>query len=174
VIWANTSFDTHYTIGFDFGSLNVYSSLSSVISSVDTLLTFAGILFVLWLQWRKRIDLAQAMVGLVSVLITTGKVFSPQYLIWLIPLLAYLYARGKTSRPWMYCWAAISLLTTIIYLVYYTRLTDPLTDAQILPTLPGFFQLVALRNVLLLGTTVVFLGNWWGARSTSKQVDHQG
>ncbi|HEX4714682.1 MAG TPA: glycosyltransferase family 87 protein [Ktedonobacteraceae bacterium] len=174
-IWASSSFGAHYTINFDYGSLNlIKSELSSVISPVDTLLTITGILFVFWLQWRKRIDLAQAMVGLVCVLITTGKVFSPQYLIWLIPLLAYLYARGKTSRPWMYCWAAISLLTTVIYVCYYTHLTDPLTDAQILPTLPGFFQLVALRNLLLLGATVAFLCNWWGARSTNKQGDHLG
>lgn len=163
-IWLGKYFGMPYTINFGYGSLNLESRLAGLISPVDTLLSVAGILAVLWLQWRGCIDFAQAMIGLVCVLITTGKVFSPQYLIWLIPLLAYLYARGKTNRAWMLCWAAISLLTNFIYIFYYSRLTNPQTDSQVLVTLPGFFAMVALRNVLLLGTTLVFLAGWWGVR----------
>ena len=166
-IWAGGHFGVPYIIRFNFGSLNLYGETAnwiSLVDTVDTLLTIAGLLYVFWLQWRRRIDLAQAAVGLLCVLMTTGKVFSPQYLIWLIPLLAYVYARGKTSRAWMVCWAAISLLTTFIYIFYYSRLVDPLKDAQIVQTLPGFFELIALRNLLLLGTTLMFLGGWWGAR----------
>ncbi len=163
-IWSAGHFGIPYTIDFTFGSLNLESGLSRLLSPLDTLLMLAGLLFLLWLQWRRRIDLAQAMVGLVCLLMATGKVFSPQYLLWLIPLLAYLYACGKTSRAWMYCWAAISLLTTCIYTFYYSHLTDPRLDAQIVQTLPGFFELVLLRNLLLLGATIAFLGGWWGVR----------
>jgi hypothetical protein len=164
VIWFAGHFGIPYTIDFTFGSLNLESELSRLLSPLDTLLMLAGILFLLWLQLRRRIDLAQALVGLVCLLMATGKVFSPQYLLWLIPLLAYLYARGKTSRAWMSCWAAISLLTTCIYIFYYAHLVDPRLDAQIVQTLPGFFELVLLRNLLLLGATIVFLGGWWGVR----------
>ena len=163
-IWFAGHFGIPYTIDFTFGSLNLESGLSRLLSSLDTLLMLAGLLFLLWLQWRRRIDLAQALVGLVCLLIATGKVFSPQYLLWLIPLLAYLYARGKTSRAWMSCWAVISLLTTCIYIFYYSRLVDPRLDAQIVQTLPGFFELVLLRNLLLLSATIAFLGGWCGAR----------
>lgn len=169
VIWVSSHFGVHYKIDFTFGSFNIESSLMRSISPVDTLLTVTGILGVLWLQWRNKIDLAQAFVALVCVLMTTGKVFSPQYLIWLIPLLVYIYACGNTNRTWMHCWAAISLLTTGIYLIYYSHLpdpskVDPATAAHIFATLPGFFEMVALRNVLLLVTTLAFVCGWWGVR----------
>jgi hypothetical protein len=164
VIWLGSHFGAPYSINFGYGSLNLESRLSGLVSPVDTLLSLAGILVVLWSQWRGRIDFTQAMVELVCILITTGKVFSPQYLIWLLPLLAYLYARGKTNRVWMLCWAVISLLTNFIYIFYYSRLTNPQTDPQVLATLPGFFTVVALRNALLVCTTLVFLAGWWGVK----------
>ena len=164
IIWSAGHFGAPYTIDFTFGSLNLESGLSRLLSPPCTLLLLAGILFLLWLQWRRRIDLAQAMVGLVCILMATGKVFSPQYLIWLIPLLAYLFASGRTNRAWMYCWAALLLLTTCIYIFYYSHLVDPRLDAQIVQTLPGFFELVLLRNLMLLCTTIVFLGGWRGVR----------
>jgi hypothetical protein len=164
LIWSASHLGVPYRVDFTFGSLNLESWLSLVLSPLATLLMLSGLLYLFWLQYRRRIDLLQAMVGLVCVLIATGKVFSPQYLIWLIPLLACLCARGQTTRSWMYCWAAISLLTTSIYIFYYSRLTDPRLDAQIVQTLGGFFELIMLRNVLVLGATVVFLGGWWGVR----------
>ncbi len=164
VIWLGDHFGAPYTIDFAFGSLNISSSLARLLSPVNSLLTLAGILAVLWLQWRKRIGLAQTLVGLVCVLIATGKVFSPQYLIWLIPLLAYISARGQTNRLWMCAWAVISLLTTFIYVFYYSRLPDPQTARYVVQTLPGFFELVALRNLLLAITTLAFVCNWWGVR----------
>jgi hypothetical protein len=165
LIWLGGHFGTPYSLGFTFGSLNIDSSLARLISPVDTLLTVMGLLAVCWLQWRRRIDFAQALVGLVCVLIVTGKVFSPQYLIWLIPLLAYISARGQTNRLWMLSWAAISLLTTFIYIFYYSRLPDPQTAVQIIQTLPGFFELVALRNLLLAVTVLAYICGWWGVRT---------
>ncbi len=165
LIWLGGHFGAPYSLGFTFGSLNINSSLARLISPVDTLLTGLGLLAVYWLQWRRRIDFAQALVGLVCVLIVTGKVFSPQYLIWLIPLLAYIFARGQTNRLWMLAWAAISLLTTFIYIFYYSRLPDPQTAVRIIQTLPGFFELVALRNLLLAVTVLAYICGWWGVRT---------
>ncbi|MGH2510142.1 MAG: glycosyltransferase 87 family protein, partial [Ktedonobacteraceae bacterium] len=164
VIWAGSHFGLPYTINFQFGSLNVESNLMRLISPIDTLLTLTGILSVLWLQWRNKLDLAQTLVALVCILMTTGKVFSPQYLIWLFPLLTYIYARGNTNRVWLSSWAVISLLTTGIYIIYYSHLPDPSTAAYIIATLPGFFEMVAVRNVLLLVMTLAFLAGWWGVR----------
>jgi hypothetical protein len=170
VIWLDSHFGAPYKIAFSFGSLNIDSGLVRLISPADTLLSIAGILLVLWLQLRQRIDFAQALVGLVCVLMVTGKVFSPQYLIWLFPLLAYIYANGKTNRLWMSCWAAISLLTTFIYIFYYSHLPNPATAAQIIQTLPGFFELVTLRNLLLLVTVLAFVFNWWNTRRSVERM----
>jgi hypothetical protein len=161
IIWLGDHFGAPGHIEFSFGSLNIISSLAPLISPVNSLLTVAVLLALFWLQWRKRIDLAQTLTGLVCVLIVTGKVFSPQYLIWLIPFLAVLAARGQTNRLWMLSWTVISLLTTFIYIFYYSRLPDPETAAKLIRTLPGFFELVALRNALLLVTTLAFICGWW-------------
>jgi hypothetical protein len=168
-IWLGGHVGMPYTIDFTFGSLNITSDLARVLSPVDTLCTIAGLLGVYWLQWRRRIDLAQSLTGLVCVLIATGKVFSPQYLIWFIPLLAYICARGQTNRLWMSAWIAISLLTTFIYVYYYSRLPDPQTAPLVVLTLPGFFALVALRNLLLALTTLAFVCGWWGVRAIVPQ-----
>lgn len=164
VLWLGGSFGWPYQIVFSFGSLNLSGALVGLISPLDTLLTLAGLLWLLVLQGQKRLSLAQTLVGLICVLMVTGKVFSPQYLIWLFPLLAYTFVRGGTNRFWMSAWALISVLTTFIYVFYYSRLPDPDTASQILPTLAGFFELVALRNLLLLISVLAFLSNWWGTR----------
>ncbi|HEX7733827.1 MAG TPA: glycosyltransferase family 87 protein, partial [Ktedonobacteraceae bacterium] len=90
LVWLGGYFGAHYQVSFTFGSLNISSSLIRFISPVNTLLTVVGLLAIYWLCLRQRVNLAQAFVGLICVLIATGKVFSPQYLIWLIPLLACL------------------------------------------------------------------------------------
>jgi hypothetical protein len=110
-------------------------------------------LTILW-QWRGRLDLVQTFIALILVFIVTGKVFSPQYLIWLIPLLAY---QGAFNKLWLLLWSGISLLTTLIY-PYLYMLT---TDARLAPFVPGFIESVALRNLLLLLLTLAFLFNWW-------------
>ncbi len=168
VIWLSSYLGFPYHITFLYGSLNIDNTLTGLISTIGTLLTIAGILTVLWLQWRHRIDLARTMVGLTCVLISTGKVFSPQYLIWLLPLLAYVWSPQRTRRLWTYSWAIISVLTTVIYVAYYSHLPDPSTAAQILPTLPGFFELVTLRNLLILVTTLAFLCNRWETGQVTK------
>jgi hypothetical protein len=89
--------------------------------------------------------------------VATGKVFSPQYLIWLIPLLAYV---GAFDRFWLLCWGAISLLTTFIFAYLYSRVADPL----LIPYIPGFVQTVSTRNALFVLLTLAYLFNWFQAR----------
>jgi hypothetical protein len=164
LVWLGQIFGLPFTTAFTYGSLNISSSLVGLISPLATLLSLAGLLLVLWLQVYGRIGLAQALVGLLCVLVATGKVFSPQYLIWLFPLLAYTFARGGASRLWMSGWAIIALLTTLIYVGYYSRMPDPDTASVVVRTLPGFFVVVALRNGLVLLCGLAFLLNWWGTR----------
>jgi hypothetical protein len=68
-----------------YGSVNIVSPLSVGIGWVNTSLCIAGCLYVFWLQWRRQLTLGQAMIALLCTLLMTGKVFSPQYLIWLNP-----------------------------------------------------------------------------------------
>lgn len=168
LIWLGGRFNFPYIISFTFGSLNITSTLVSLISPVNSLLTISGLLACFWLQWCRRTTLLQTLAGLICVLIATGKVFSPQYLIWFIPFLALLCACGQTNRLWLGAWAVISLLTTFIYIFYYSHLPDPETARRLISTLPGFFELVALRNLLLLVTTLAFICGWWRVREAAQ------
>jgi hypothetical protein len=135
-----------------YGSLNVFSPISSAVSSLVSVLFFAGILYTYWLQWRRKIDLALSCVLTLLIVLLTGKVFSPQYLIWVAPLVAF---SGETDWRWLLPWGLVSLLTTWIYPIIYT-MTRTLSHV---PDLPVFYPVVTARNLLLLGFVLFLLLN---------------
>lgn len=108
-------------------------------------LLVVGLLSTWWLQWRGRIDLAMACLLTVLMLIVTGKVFSPQYLIWVFSLAAYV---GQSNRWWLFFWAVVGCLTSLIYPYMY-----PATSSLLL----RFYLLTTVRNFLLLGFSVSVL-----------------
>ncbi len=144
-------------IVYTFGSINAESALGSPVALFFEALFVLGYLYTLFLQWRGRLDMFQAFITILLVFIITGKVFSPQYLIWLIPLLVY---SGAYTRFWLIAWTAISVLTTYIYPYLYTRNTNGLA----VPYLPGFLESVALRNALLVALTLAYLFDWFRVR----------
>lgn len=127
---------------FSYGSLNVLGPLASTISSVTTLLLLLGLGFTYWLQWRGKIDVATSTLLTLLIVMMTGKVFSPQYLIWVAPLVAYV---GQANYRWLISWGILSLLTTIIYPYLYVASPSLIK----VPTVPGFYPTVAVRNLLL-------------------------
>jgi len=158
LLWIANRLGVSWQIVYTFGSLNIISGLANVVTRAETLLFGLGCLYVVWLQWRKQVDITQAAIALLLLFITTGKVFSPQYLIWLIPLLAY---AGYCDTFWLLFWGAISLLTTFIYIFLYSRLAEP----QQIESLHGFFETVGVRNLFLVLLTLAYLLNWFQARA---------
>jgi hypothetical protein len=139
-----------------FESLNVLSPLASEVSGLMLVCLGAGVVYVLLLQIWKKIDLVQAAVAVLMLLLATGKVFSPQYLIWLIPLLAY---AGSSRRIWLLVWGSIAVLTTLIYAGYGLNV-----NPELLPTIPGFLQLILVRNGLFGFLVVAYLFNLFNLR----------
>ncbi len=138
------------TYAFTFGSLNTFGPLGSKVGIFGTLLLGAGLLFTYWLQWKRKIDLATASLLTLLILMVTGKVFSPQYLIWVAPLVAYV---GEADYRWLISWSVIGGLTTWIY-PYIYNMTKALLKV---PYLPLFFPVTTVRNFLLLGFVVILL-----------------
>jgi Glycosyltransferase family 87 len=155
LLWLST-FVTHHTLSFDntYHSLNVQPVhiLTSLVTYGEQLLELVGLAFVAWVQWQRKITLATATLLTLLVVIVTGKVFSPQYLIWVIPLVAYVVG---TNWRWIVSWIAICALTTSIY--PYTYYAPGHTSIIKVPLVPWFYPAVTLRNFLLLGFVLALL-----------------
>jgi hypothetical protein len=148
-------------IEYSYGSINIISNkLGQTISLMGTSGLVLGVVYILWLQWHKKLDIVQAAIALILVFLATGKTFSPQYLMWLIPLLAY---AGAFNRFWLFYWGIISLLTAILYIFFYSQLPTSINaHIIILPT--GFLAVVNARNILFVFVTLAYLFNWWQTR----------
>jgi len=132
---------TSLTYVYTFGSLNVLSPLSSTVTSRMVTLLVVGLSYTWWLQWRGRINLAMACLLTLLIVMITGKVFSAQYLIWVIPLAAYV---GQSNRWWLLFWTLLGLLTSWIYPYIYSMATPDFS-------IPLLYPVTAVRNMLLLG-----------------------
>ncbi len=142
-----------YPLGFDysFGSGNVLSPLSSQVSLAFTLCFILGLLVIYWLQWRGRLNLALACLLTLLVVIVTGKVFSPQYLIWVTPFVAYV---GKNNWKWLVSWGSVGLLTTFIYPHIYT-VASATSGVISVGQIPAFYPSVLARGLIILAIIAV-------------------
>jgi hypothetical protein len=158
LLWLGSHIGFPVTIDDHFGSLNIVSGLGSLVGDLSSALLILGVIYTLWLQWRGKLDLAQSCIALLLVFVASGKVFSPQYLIWLIPLLAY---RGIFDGLSLTLWSIISLTTTYIYSYLYTR---PVASLRDIPYIPGFVEAVSIRNSFFILFTLAYLFNWFQIR----------
>ena len=129
---------------FTYQSLNFLSPLSHVVSLLSVLLLVVGLVFTCWLQWRRKIDLPMACLIALLIIMVTGKVFSPQYLIWVTPLVAYV---GQAHWKWLVSWVSVSLLTLIIFPFMYV-------DIVYIQT---YYPVILLRDWLILAIVCVVL-----------------
>ncbi|MBX5451166.1 glycosyltransferase 87 family protein [Thermogemmatispora sp.] len=152
VIWLAALAGQPVRVVYTYGSINLLSPLVPAVSTGSTLALLAGYGLVLWQSARGRMTFTEAALAALLVFVATGKVFSPQYLIWLMPLVAYLTA---TQRRWLLLFGLIALQTSLIYPFLYTRVQDATQVWRV----PGFIPLVELRNLLFLLVTVGYLLN---------------
>jgi uncharacterized membrane protein len=96
-------------------STNVAGSLASVVAALTSLVALAAILLVAWIYYRRRGDPLVAAAAAVVGFIAFGKVFSPQYVDWLVPLVP---AAGAAA-------SALLLGTLALTHVVFDRFHDP-------------------------------------------------
>jgi uncharacterized membrane protein len=131
---------------FDFGSWNLDSFAANVLAGLSTWILLIFLLLSYWFIY-KQVRLGEdphTRSGLFSLLVIgvtliTSKVFSPQYLIWLVPLIPLVFNRWR--YPVLITFVAIGLLTYIIF---------PHNYAALLELDTGVIGVLVLRNVLIV------------------------
>ncbi|GAC1566172.1 MAG: hypothetical protein NVS3B14_06730 [Ktedonobacteraceae bacterium] len=129
---------------FTYQSLNFTSLLAHKVSLLTTFLLAVGLLYTFWLQWRARLDIYTTSLLTLLLIVILGKVFSPQYLIWVTPFIAYI---GKSNWKWIVSWGTVCALTTIVFPFNYVDI----------PHIDHIYPLIVARDLLILATALVLL-----------------
>jgi len=128
---------------FSFLSLNYVGVLDGLLKPLSALALLGGCLWVYWRQARGKLSIGQAFLACLCAVIVTNKIFSPQYLVWLLPIAA-------TVDGFSLVWIAICLLTTLDFpILYGTR--NPIWTVTYSWQ---FMPVVTLRNALLVYATL--------------------
>jgi Glycosyltransferase family 87 len=145
VLWILSGFSSPGRLEHSFGSANVISGASGLVGAVSLLALLAGLAGIYALALTGRLRLRQACLACVLVVIVTNRVFSAQYVMWLLPLVAFEIGLDPL-------WIAICLLSFLVYPVMFevTGLADAMPATAYSP---AFLVVVAARNALLLVAT---------------------
>lgn len=136
-----------------YGSINVSGTHAATTLAVAPIALVAGLGVTFALSWRclaraatdpeRNLIMVRGTIATIASFLVLGKVFSPQYLVWLIPLgVIVAVADGRRSIA---TFAAILLVTQIIYPIGNPALQDGRIWVSVL---------VVARNLALLGWAV--------------------
>jgi hypothetical protein len=146
---AHGAFGTPLENYYSFGSLNVRGAGAALLGTLSNLALGAALGSIYVAAWRRlatdrHLALLQGSVAVLVALMLFGKVFSPQYLIWIVPLGVALSLRGQPptlrGRSAVLLFLGVLVLTQLIYPVSYAALEN---------LRPWACALVLLRTALL-------------------------
>lgn len=148
--------DRHVRLQFGYGSLNVLGPHTHLMTGALAIAAVAGIITVCWMFWRGYLSVTVGAIALVTLLILGTKVFSVQYLIWLMPL----WAQYPFSRRL----ALAALLNTAVYpFLFNAFIADPARYGPFL-----VLTALARNTVLVLGTFALVHRQWRQARGAPR------
>jgi uncharacterized membrane protein len=125
---------------FSYNSINVAGGPQLFCTVMATLLGLAGLAAAYLRAWKRRDQLDRGFVLILLAVLLSGKVFSPQYALWLLPLAAV--TEGIRAR-----WVALAGLVSLISYCYVSR-------SEALPHDGLFLSAIVARNALIVALTV--------------------
>ena len=143
ILWLGTLVGIPASPDYSFTSLNYVGVLDGALKPLSAVALVGGCLWVYWRQLRGRLSAGRAFAAVLCVVLVTNKLFSPQYLIWVLPVVAYV-------EGFDLIWVAICFLTWLDYPIIY-QWRHPI---QTVTFGAAFMPVLALRNGLLLWATV--------------------
>jgi len=152
LVWMTHLHVSGYSQSFQFGSFQVAGPHTAALGHLVTYLYFVGLFVLSIFHWRfmkrdagPRLVALSAM-GFIFLTLVTNKVFSPQYLLWLLAIMAGACVLDpQTWQPYIKWVLTVCGLTALVFPWFYG---DVLNRA--------WFGLVAMtmRDVLVLGIAV--------------------
>ena len=143
LLWISHFFGVPVQIAYGFGAFNWVSPDDGPFKLLSLVVLVAGCLWVYWRQLSGRLGFGQAFLACLCVVVATNKVLSPQYFIWLIPIVVAMDAFDTL-------WLVICGLTLLEY-----PLILPLRHHLSLGTYYSVVELILIvRNSLLLLATL--------------------
>jgi hypothetical protein len=143
LLWLGTLIGIPAHPDYSFVSLNYVGPLDVVLKPLSAIALLAVCGLVYWRQARGKLTAGQAFVACLSAVLVTNKIFSPQYLIWILPIVA-------AVEGFDLLWLAVCLLTTVDFPIIY-QMRHPIWTVTFTP---AFMLVLMVRNVLLLYITV--------------------
>jgi hypothetical protein len=151
LIAAHHLFGLGVSVSNGFGSQNLASRFSGVVAKLTTLVELAALVTV-WIAFgRTKDDRSEALLrygaAAVVAFVAFGKVLSPQFMIWLVPLVALVGGRRGLVAGGL---LALALWLTLYWFPgRYWAFVDELK--------PGLTTIVLLRDLLLVAVVAVLL-----------------
>ncbi|MDQ6917892.1 MAG: DUF2029 domain-containing protein [Candidatus Dormibacteraeota bacterium] len=142
LLWMGSFAGFPTIVQHSFASYNLKGPLDS---GIMALLSFAGVAGLGWIYWRSwlgRLEFGRGLLAVICLTLLTSKVFSPQYLIWALPLVVEVEGIDLL-------WLVICACTTLIYPVLYVNEHIFGTPGP-LPYSGTFLGTIAIRNAALI------------------------
>jgi Glycosyltransferase family 87 len=147
-----------HTFG-SYGSINLVHGGSGPVTVLFGVILLAVLASLSWLAARLRTPRALLLGSLAAVasFAAFGKVFSPQYVIWLVPLLALSFA-------WRHWWVAgLAAVATVL-----TKIEFPKHFSDVAARRVGGVLLITERNLMVITLIGLSLWSLWATNGTAE------
>ena len=154
--WSNlvllaAQFGYDVTVALRFGAMEVICSAVPVLKLLSTTLSVAIVVASAWISYRclsaSDVEwIAALWFAVLALLLLTGSVLSPQFLVWLLAMGAGACVFARSRRPVAILLLSAAALTQVLYPFLYSRLRWGMPDAVLI---------LSIRNGLLAALAVV-------------------
>lgn len=139
-------------------SFDISSDVSDLLTTLSTVVSFAIVVLGVVLAFRTRTgDVRRAsflVLGTMSLLVAFGKVYSPQYLMWLVALAAVAMAIApRLATPATVVLAGTCLLAHLLFPIWFWDLISYDKGGAVIA--------LAIRNTLTVIVGILGLWGWW-------------
>jgi hypothetical protein len=152
---------------FEFGAFHIVGPDAELMLRWTTALSIAIVVastLIAVVRWRRRprraqMELPLAVTATLALLLGTGRVFSPQFIVWLLATAAVLFS----VRPRVALWAGPLLLAIVVMTaVGYPLAFDLLREGERWPAL-----LLVYRNAAVIALGVLLMLRWMWPESSA-------